>query len=276
MRLKTKTQTTMRIQIEPLTHRGPTGETLKRNPKVEAQIIEALSLERPALIKRVAVKDFKAPEYIQAECVVYLIRRSMQDGDDDLVSELMNCLAVRISTHIRSQVSKLLHREYVDDCCQDVLVEVIRRITDSTSDGDDFAQVCFGLWLKRAAFNTLRRYFRSQKQDRLNDNGDNDDENLDGKKNIESLEDNSPLPDQQVIEAETRKLREKEAYKLLEKLDPNERNAFLLRHYAGWEIENQDHSVMTISRYFNRTPRTIRNWLNSASEKLQRWHGGQQ
>jgi RNA polymerase sigma factor (sigma-70 family) len=274
MRLKTKSQTNMRIQIEPLTHRGPTGETYERDPKVKAQIVEALSLGKSDLIKRVAIRDFKAPEYIQEECVVYLIRKFMRDGDEDLVGELMNCLAVRSSTRIHSQVSKSLHREYVDDCCQDVSLEVTRRITGTASDGDDFAQVRFGLWLKRVTSNTLRRYFRNQRQDRLNDSGDDDDENSDRK--IESLKDNSPLPDQQVIEVETRKLHEKEAYKLLEKLDPNERNAFLLRHYAGWEIEDQNPSVMTISRYFNRTPRTIRNWLNGASEKLQKWQGGQQ
>ena len=274
MHQKPKSQTAMRTQIEPLTRRSHDGKTYQRSQEVEAQIVDALLLERSVLIERVAIRDFKAPGYFKEECVVYLVRKFQRDSDSDLVSGLMNSLAMRMARQVHSQISKLLHREYVDDCCQDVMLEAARRITDLTSDGDDFAQVRFGLWLQRITFKTLRPYFRSQRQDRMTDADSGGDENPKSRKR--PLKDATPLPDQQLIEAETRKLLEKEADKLLEKLDPNERTAFLLRHCAGWEVENHDPSVMTISRYFNRTPRTIRNWLRGAEEKLQKCQGGQQ
>ena len=49
------------------------------------------------------------------------------------------------------------------------------------------------------------------------------------------------------------------------------RSAYLLRHYYGWQIENQDPNVQTISWRFNKTPRTIRNWLNKAEKCLEAW-----
>jgi hypothetical protein len=50
----------------------------------------------------------------------------------------------------------------------------------------------------------------------------------------------------------------------------------MLRHRDGMEIENKDPDVMTISKRFGRRPRTIRNWLRGAEEKLQELQGGQE
>jgi len=49
---------------------------------------------------------------------------------------------------------------------------------------------------------------------------------------------------------------------------------FVLRHYEGWPIEDKDPSVPTISRHFQRTPRTIRNWMREAENVLAAWRGG--
>lgn len=278
MRQKTKSQTAMRIQIEPLTYQSLKGKTYERSPEVEAQIAVALLLERSALIERVAIMDFKTTGYFQEECLVYLIRRFQREGDGDLVSALMNRLVMRIGKRTNWLISKHLHRHYVNECYESVIYEVTCRVIDLETDRDDFAQSRFWLWLEGRVFNVLRTYLRRQADDRITDTLDefDDDEDAERKKKIGPLKDGSPLPDALVIDAETRKLLEKEADKLLEKLDPNERIAFLLRHCVGWEIENHDPSVMTISRYFNRTPRTIRNWLKGAEEKLQKCQGGQQ
>lgn len=268
----------MPIQIQPLTHQNPEGKLLERTPEVEAQIAQGLLLEPSILLERVAIKDFKTHEFIKEECVVYLIRKFYQEDKEKLCSDLMNCLAMRIAGRIRKQISKSLHLQYVDDCCQDVMLEVTKRILDLTTDRDDFAQVRFGLWLEKRVFKVLEKYLPHQAKDRITDTLDENDpnqEDVERKKKINSLRDESPLPDAIVIETETRQLLEKEAYKLLENLESNVRTAFVLRHYYGWEIENQDPSIMTISRYFDCTPKTIRNWLNRATEKIQKCQGGQ-
>ncbi len=56
-------------------------------------------------------------------------------------------------------------------------------------------------------------------------------------------------------------------------LDEPMRTAFVLRHYEGWPIEDRDETVPTISRYFNKTPRTIRNWMTTAEQALAAWRG---
>ena len=99
-------------------------------------------------------------------------------------------------------------------------------------------------------------------------------EESNGKKH--PLKDGAPLPEELVIRAETHRLREKEAQKLLAKLSPEKREAYLMRHRDGMEIENQDPDVMTISKHFGRSSKTIRKWLKGAEEKLQELQGGQQ
>ncbi len=244
-------------RIEPLTHRGADGETYKRSREVEAQILEALSLERSVLSERVAIERHTALGYLKEECVVYLTRRFLRDGEAELASHLMNCLASRIARRVHSQISKSLHWSLVDDCSQDVMVEVTRLITDLASDRDDFAQRRFGLWLQRVTFNTLRPYLRSQKQERVTEVDTEEVEKSNGKKH--PLKDGAPSPEELIIKAETHRLLKKDAQKLLAKLNPEMRDAYLLRHREGMEI-----------------PRTIRKWLKGAEEKLQELQGGQQ
>jgi RNA polymerase sigma factor (sigma-70 family) len=255
----------MQIQIEPLTHQSLDGKTYQRTQEVEAQIVEAIQLERPALIDRITIMDFKATGFFQEECLVYLIRRSLREGDYDLVSSLLSRLVMRISKKVNGVISKHLGRHYVDECFDDVIHEVTCRLIDPGTDKDDFAQVRFWVWLQARTLNVLRNHLKVQERgdltDSLNEVDRADHEGAD-------LKDNTQLLELQAMGAE--------AYKLLDKLTKNEQTAFLLRHYEGWEIENKDPSVMTISRFFERTPKTIRNWLNSAEEKLQKWQGGQQ
>jgi len=39
----------------------------------------------------------------------------------------------------------------------------------------------------------------------------------------------------------------------------------------GWPIEDRDPNVMTISKYFGKTSRTIRNWIAEAEKQLAAW-----
>jgi RNA polymerase sigma factor (sigma-70 family) len=269
-----KARTVKPRRIDPLTHRDANGKTYRRSREVESQIVEALSLEQSALRERVAVERHTTPGYLKEECIVYLIRRFLRNHEFDLPNHLMNCLATRIARRVHSHVLKSLHWSLVDDCSQDVMVAVTRLIIDLTSDRDDFAQVKFGPWLQRVTFNALRPYLRSQKQERASEVDAEELEKSNGKKH--PLKDGALLPDELVIRAESHLLREKAAQKLLAKLNPEEREAYLMRHRDGMEIENQDPHVMTISKHFGRSSKTIRKWLKGAEEKLQELQGGQQ
>jgi DNA-directed RNA polymerase specialized sigma24 family protein len=51
------------------------------------------------------------------------------------------------------------------------------------------------------------------------------------------------------------------------------RSAFILHRAYGLPIESNDPAELTVSRYFGKTSRTIRNWLRSAEEHLRVWRG---
>ena len=57
-------------------------------------------------------------------------------------------------------------------------------------------------------------------------------------------------------------------------LPEHQRVAYVLRYYEGWQIESDDPDEPTISGYFKRTPRMIRNWFEQAEKTLHRWSEG--
>ena len=44
-------------------------------------------------------------------------------------------------------------------------------------------------------------------------------------------------------------------------------------HYGGWPIESSDPTAPSLSRYFGKSPRTIRLWLQQAERVLEDWRG---
>ncbi len=262
------------LRIEPLTHRGRDGKVYTRTREVESQIREALSLDWTVLCEHVAIERYTTPGFIKEECLVYLIRRFLRAGESELVSHLINCLANRLARRVHSRVSASLNWSLVDDSAQEVMIEVARRITDLDSDKDDFAQARFGLWLERVTYNAIRPHIRTQRDTRAKHADIEEVEQSNGKK--KALRSDSLSPEQILLNQETLRLATEQAEGLLERLDPEVREAYMLRHRDGMEIENKDPDVMTISKHFGRTPRTIRTWLRGAEEKLQELQGGQQ
>jgi hypothetical protein len=53
-------------------------------------------------------------------------------------------------------------------------------------------------------------------------------------------------------------------------IEPNLREAFVLKA-EGWPIEDSDPNVVTISKHFGKTSRTIRYWITEAEKKLAAW-----
>ena len=51
------------------------------------------------------------------------------------------------------------------------------------------------------------------------------------------------------------------------------RTAFILRYFEDWPIESNDPDQPTISKFFGKTSRTIRYWLQKAETALEKWRG---
>ena len=129
------------------------------------------------------------------------------------------------------------------------------------SDRGDFLQIRFGLCLKRLTVQVFRKQLNQLKLER----------NSIPLTSLEGydVEETNPLVRPRSIELE---VIEKDLIRAaLSQLKEPLRSAYLLRYYENWPIEDQDPNVQTISRHFNKTPRTIRNWFTEAEKCLEAW-----
>jgi DNA-directed RNA polymerase specialized sigma24 family protein len=260
MKEKPVGQNVKSANLLPLTKRDAMGMLYVREPEVDIQIIEILQLEKTELIKRLAISDVSAANYVKEECLVYLIRHFKREGIQDFESEVVNQLVKRIAKFIDRKIRKTLDLDsrYHKEASQDVNQEVLCRLIDIKTDKQDYAQYRFWKWLERIVIKTLAPHFMLQAQD----------------KNTDSLEQVKEASADEIADRGFDPYKEMLIEEALSTLQQNEKIVFKLRYYAEWEIENQDSNVMTISKYMKKTPRTIYNLLQSAEAKLSKWRGG--
>ena len=195
-----------------------------------------------------------------------MIRHYHQAENRQCFDDLSECLLTRCATLINSTLSRL-GADWQEDGCSEVVVELFDRILDLDSDRGDFLQVRFWVVLKRLTVQVFRKMLKvEQSTIPLASLAGYDGED------VATAEVEVPAPSTHATRSvESEVVDSIVIQDALSQLDEPIRSAFLLRHYAGWPIEDQDPSVRTISRHFGKTPRTIRNWLASAEERLAAW-----
>ena len=272
MRLSMEHETTKQdpsCPPQPLTRRNSDGEVYQRLLVVDWQITEALLLDYEELRSRLEVRDEDSPAFLKEESLVYLIRHHHRAGTREFVNDLTECLLKRCATWIDGKLGSL-RKDLREDGNSGVVAEVFARILDLTSDRGDFLQVRFWMGIERITVDVFRKQV---KQFDTEWSGDYDQAAIDG------LEQQGAVV---VPTASTGLSVESEAIDnvsidaALHQLEEPIRSAYLLRHHRGWPIEDKDPAVQTISRHFDKTPRTIRNWLARADERLETWRGEQQ
>lgn len=257
-----------RIQVQPLTHCNSAGETYQRTPAVLVQIEAALMLTSSQLLERVRIVDTQSPAYLQEECLVYLIHEFHRRGNKRLVNDLCEVLIGRCKNMIYGRLWTL-GVQSVDDAFNDVILDVFSLILDLESDRGDFLQIRFGRVLQKLVIGVYNRHVRRKKAEEttlplssIAGHEAERDEEHGGSVPFEDVIDQSISMEQRLLYREG-----------LNVLEEPYRTAFILRHYGDWPIEAKDSSVPTLSRHFQRTPRTIRAWLTHAEELLKHWRG---
>lgn len=251
-----------KFEIAAVALRNKKNELYQRSPEVESQIREALSLDRKSLIERANQKDYKADDYFREECLVYLARKFIREGNYEQSQEITTILIARISKHINGIISYPLNEFYIEDCFREVISEVFSQIFDAESSSVDYAEVRFWKWLDGRIFNVLRKYIRTQRKDAATNSYDDYSENGRGynfKEPPKYLNDKGVSPEQEASILEG-----------LRFLDERERQIYIMRYLWGIEIENQDSEVRTISKHFGVTPRAVRKWFEKAENKLRK------
>jgi DNA-directed RNA polymerase specialized sigma24 family protein len=259
------------VQVPPLTRRNSKGEILARTEVVSGQIATALGLDRRALLARLAVLDHESSEYLNPECLVFLIRHFHGESNADMAEVVASALLKQCGYHIRKKLSALDNPTARKDAFHDVVTQLFEKVLDLGSDAGDYVQVRFWVWLDRTILKAFDRAVRNERRQNrskpLSAVGEEVDEDDDfestGSAISKDILDPSAWPDQQAMLGD--------AMKALSSMKPKYAEAFLLKHYHGMQIQDQDENVPTISRHFGKTPETIRNWLALAEQALLQW-----
>jgi hypothetical protein len=263
------------VEIQPLTRRNKAGEVYQRSPEVTRQIGEALALTPARLIERAWLRDPHVPDYLQEECLVCLIREYHRRGQGNVVDDLIPLLVERCAKRVNDHLQALGPR-VVDRAFTDVFDALFDLITDLGSDRGDFLQVRFWVVLDRLRIGTFNRYKDELNQAKqvvpLSSLAGYADEPEDDVGESPRVRSSTTSADAVYAVPVDQGLLVREA---LRAIGEPYRTAFVLAYYDDWPIEAKDPSVPSISRYFRRTPRTIRNWLDKAIEALGRWRGRQ-
>lgn len=257
--------------IRPLTRCNSSGVLYERAPDVQAQIAAVLELSPTALVERAQIRATTDPDYLKEETLVYLLRYYRQTRQEDAVSALTGLLMHRSALNMNDWF-RSLDVEARKDAAQDVWRQLFERVFDFSSDRGDFFQVRFWMGLERLAIGVFRRYEHEHEQSEQEISIDSPRSSADTSIDAET-EDWESAVQMEMLEAEITTEQRAVYREGLRHVPEPQRTAFLLHHYYGWPTEDQDPSVPTISGYFGKTSRTIRNWLKQAEAKLEQWRG---
>jgi DNA-directed RNA polymerase specialized sigma24 family protein len=258
------------VGIRPLTRVSEkTGEVYRREADVEQQIAELSAMSLPDLLIRVDTAGRDDAGHVKEEALVYLIRENYMRGQRRTVEELSAVLLTRCEGHIRSMLYGL-SAEHLEEAEDEVVENLFERILDRTSDRGDFLQVRFWTFLTRLATDASRKHLTLMKKTAR----DVAPEWIHGAEPADEPQGDTHY----VAPVAAGGLNMEERVLLneaLASLDEPYRTLVVLRHYYDWPIEGDDPDVPTISGYFGRTPRTIRNWMNTAQDRLRAWREGE-
>ncbi len=199
-----------------------------------------------------------------------MIREYLQRGKIWVVKRVSEILISRCAKFVNKKLQALGPQE-VDDAFNTVFKKLFDQISNLDSDRGDFLQVRFWPVLARLATSTFSEHLEELNTARS-------EASLSSLPGYESelADDESRTVTSAGDEQETSISVEdlvlsREALRAIK--NPYHRAAFVLHFYSDWKIESKDADEPTISKHFEKTPRTINNWLKAAEEDLKGWRG---
>lgn len=242
--------------VKPLTKRTrETGELYVRRSDVELQIGKVLSLGDEQFFELLENRQRDSVGYLLDETIVYLIRERKDDGF--FVETLYAELNGRIWKLLLKFRGKFNNAADFEDFGQKVEMEIIKKIFDFNHDSGDYAQVNFGHYVVMAAKVAWRgRLANVIRENEMFETEREEDESTGERSENRFVSNEITTEEKMILQAR------------LAQLPENVRAVAVLHYLDGWQIESKDERQPTISRLFNVSSRTIRNWLVQAREIL--------
>lgn len=232
------------------------GEVYRPLPAVEQQIAQLLRLDSSEFELRLNVAERANADFVVEEALIYFYRAASRANQLELLHRITIVLFERARRFARRQTGKLFANATVaDDAAADALGMLFGELSEVETTRADFAEVRFWFYFKRIINRVASKYRRRQLIENRFDSLD------------DAANEAKPLLEL-TASGELSSFDRYDLKKALALLPEPVRTAFLLRHKYGWQIYAKDQSEMTIARYFDKTERTINNWLARADRIL--------
>ena len=250
-------------ELRPLTHLcRESGEVYRRDATIERQIEAALCLVPETLLAHATIADDKAADYLKEETLTYLIRDYLRRGREDDAGKLCEVLAQRCIPRLVKYLGRF-GQTAVEDAHDRVMTQVWERILDLKSDRGDFFQVrfwqAFRPFVIKAYMQAKAEYQRDVPLPELEDESWTEGDGVGVGASLPSIEN---------IHCAM------ELEEILGLLPEPLHTALIMRDVLGFPIESIESGEPTISRYFGKTPRTIRNWFDRIERIGRAWRAG--
>lgn len=251
-----------------LTKHHSSGKVFTRRPRVEAQIEEALGLNRGELQLRLSLTRRAMRGYLCSECLVHLIRDSVRSGKHDRADVVIPVLLQRCEANLRSKIPDGMH-PYASELRAEILGRFGEMLaSDGTGDNPDkldFYEVRFNKAFRSFRLDILDQEIKRRKRFPP----------LPGRTASQEAGTEEDVLSRLSPDLRTRPTQEdllfrKELLEAITDLPEDERTAVTLR-IKGYQIESSDPSKETIATHCNCTGRTVRNRLRRVRAKLARF-----
>ena len=254
--------------ITALRKTRPTGELYTRDPRIESLLGELSSLSREELLDRAGISRRSDPDYLPSECLVYFVRASRMDNNDDWFERLYKILNARVLRSLpkadepgRKWKTESYSRGEIRDRAYGRFVELLVADRNSYQERLDYFEVRFD-----GAVASLRRDAQEQvwRDENRSVSIEADDETGELTEEVErAAEDLNPFASWDMEDMVFRSRLEA----AIESLPPEQRSVIeMLRQ--GFPIDSKEPDVMTISRVLGRSEKTIRNYRDRAFAAL--------
>lgn len=255
------------VVITPLRKRRPNGELYRRVPEVEALLVELSSLSRSELLERAGASQRAAPGYVPSECLLYFIRVSRADNDEDWFERLYRILIERVLRSLPKaenpdRETASYTREAIRDAVFERFVELLAADRSTYRERLDYFEVRFD-----GALASLRRDAQDKIWREENRSMPLDDDDETGELSLEveraAAENFDPFALFNVEYLDFR-LRLDAA---IDDLPPVQRRIMEMLD-KGFPIDSKEDGVITIAKTLDRSEKTIRNQRDKAYATL--------
>jgi hypothetical protein len=250
----------------PLTKKDKDGNLYTRPLKIEKAIDASMEQETAALQKRAQVADEMSPDYLPTECLVHIIREAKGGGDERRMSALLPWLLARCEAVLLKRIpdkSRANAAEIREEILGEFGVLFAEDGSGRNPDELDFYECRFNRAFRLFRIDFLRS--ESARTGPLESFPAQDEMGLspDDEERVSLLPEalrSGPTQQQSVCHSEL--------MNAVNALPSDERKAIILCCVLGLKEESNDPGETTASKLCGVTPRTIRNRLNKAAQKL--------